>query len=61
MRLLTEDYYFVCRETLLDQAPMQHILAVLRGAEFRDALVKLPGYAASDTGAIKTRERGVSR
>jgi hypothetical protein len=33
---------------------MQHILAVLRGAEFRDALVKLPGYAASDTGAIKT-------
>ncbi|MGM4932336.1 substrate-binding domain-containing protein [Tardiphaga sp. 619_E2_N8_5] len=54
VRLLTEDYYFVCRETLLDQAPMQHILALLRSAEFHDVLVKLPGYAASDTGAIKT-------
>jgi molybdate-binding protein len=54
VRLLTEDYYFVCRETLLDQEPMQHILALLRSAEFHDVLVKLPGYAASDTGAIKT-------
>lgn len=54
VRLLTEDYYFVCRETLLEQESMKQILSVLRGAEFRDALVQLPGYAASDTGAIKT-------
>jgi molybdate transport repressor ModE-like protein len=54
VRLLTEDYYFVCRQTLLDQEPMKQILAVLRGNAFRDALAALPGYAASDTGAIKT-------
>jgi molybdate transport repressor ModE-like protein len=54
VRLLTEDYYFVCLKTLLDSEPMQHILSVMRGAEFHDALAKLPGYAADDTGAIKT-------
>jgi molybdate transport repressor ModE-like protein len=54
VRLLTEDYYFVCRQSLLDQQPMKQILAVLRGDGFRDALAGLPGYAASDTGAIKT-------
>lgn len=54
VRLLTEDYYFVCRETLLEQEPMKHILAVLRGVEFRDALAKLPGYAEADTGMIKS-------
>jgi molybdate transport repressor ModE-like protein len=54
VRLLTEDYYFVCLQTLLDSEPMQHILSVMRGAEFHDALAKLPGYAAADTGTIKT-------
>jgi molybdate-binding protein len=54
VRLLTEDYYFVCRQSLLDQEPMKQILAVLRGNAFRDAIAGLPGYAASDTGAIKT-------
>jgi molybdate transport repressor ModE-like protein len=54
VRLLTEDYYFVCLKTLLDSEPMKHILSVMRGAEFHDALAKLPGYAAADTGVIKT-------
>jgi molybdate transport repressor ModE-like protein len=54
VRLLTEDYYFVCRQTLLEREPMQQILAVLRGDKFHQALARLPGYAASDTGAIKT-------
>jgi molybdate transport repressor ModE-like protein len=54
VRLLTEDYYFVCLQTLLETEPMRHILSVMRGSEFHDALVKLPGYAASDTGTIKT-------
>ncbi len=54
VRLLTEDYYFVCRETLLDQEPMRQVLSILRGAEFHDALIKLPGYASADTGTIKS-------
>src|SRR4030088_1630917 len=44
VRLLTEDYYFVCLKTLLDSEPMKHILSVMRSAEFHDALAKLPGY-----------------
>lgn len=54
VRLLTEDYYFVCRLGLLEQEPMKRILSILRGAEFHEALRKLPGYAASDTGSIMT-------
>jgi molybdate transport repressor ModE-like protein len=54
VRLLTEDYYFVCLQALLDSEPMKHILSVMRGAEFHQALANLPGYSASDTGAIKT-------
>jgi molybdate transport repressor ModE-like protein len=61
VRLLTEDYYFVCLKTLLDSEPMKHILSVMRSAEFHDALAKLPGYAAADTGAIKTVNEVFSR
>lgn len=54
VRLLTEDYYFVCRQSFLEQESMKQILTVLRGPEFHVALAKLPGYAASDTGTIKS-------
>jgi hypothetical protein len=33
---------------------MKHILSVMRGAELHEVLAKLPGYAASDAGSIKT-------
>lgn len=54
VRLITEDYYFVCREELLATAPMRRLLDIMRGKEFQDAVAALPGYAAVDTGVIKT-------
>lgn len=54
IRVVTEDYFFVCRRSLLDTAPMKRILDVMRSAEFQDAIAALPGYMAVDTGAIRT-------
>ncbi|HWM83250.1 MAG TPA: substrate-binding domain-containing protein [Pseudolabrys sp.] len=54
IRVLTEDYYFVCRRSLLETAPMKRILDVMRGAEFQQVLADLPGYTAVDTGMIRT-------
>jgi len=34
IRLLTEDYFFVCRRAFLDTEPMQHVLSVMKGSEF---------------------------
>jgi molybdate transport repressor ModE-like protein len=54
VRLVTEDYFFICRKQLLELEPMKRILAVIRSNEFRDAISELPGYRCKDAGAIKT-------
>jgi hypothetical protein len=56
IHLVTEDYFFVCRKSLLDTAPMKRILDVMRGEEFHQAIVDLPGYTAVETGVIKSVE-----
>jgi len=50
--LLTEDYFFVCHRAFLDTLPMQHLLDLMKGEEFRDAIANLPGYSASNPGQI---------
>jgi molybdate transport repressor ModE-like protein len=52
IRLLTEDYFFVCKRGFLDTAPMQRILEIIRSADFRAAVATLPGYVPSDTGNV---------
>ena len=52
VRLVTEDYTFVCDRQNLETAPLQRVLAVMRGAEFRAAIDALPGYSARDPGAV---------
>ncbi len=54
VRLLTEDYVFVCHRRILDLPAMQRVLAVMRGAEFGAAISALPGYQAREPGTIKT-------
>ena len=54
VRLVTEDYFFICRKQLLELEPMKRVLAVMRSNEFRDTISELPGYRCKDAGAIKT-------
>lgn len=53
VRLVTEDYVFVCREMLLETEAMKQVIAVMQSAEFHAAVAALPGYLAEDTGAAK--------
>jgi molybdate-binding protein len=54
IRLLTEDYFFVCRRSFLETEPMQRLLEVVKGAAFREAVASLPGYRAVKTGEVST-------
>src|SRR6476469_5187990 len=54
IRLLTEDYFFVCRRAFLETEPMQRVLDVMKGREFHEAIAALPGYIAANTGAVST-------
>jgi molybdate transport repressor ModE-like protein len=53
VRLLTEDYVFVCIKPTLDTAPMKRLLGVMRDPEFHAAVAGLPGYAIKDSGVVK--------
>src|SRR6185437_8208732 len=46
VRLLTEDYFFVCKRAFLETEPMQRVLDIMKGGEFHKAVTTLPGYIA---------------
>ena len=52
VRLATEDYFFVCRKQMLENAAVKRMLAILRSEEFNNAVAQLPGYTTKDAGAI---------
>jgi molybdate transport repressor ModE-like protein len=54
VRLVTEDYLFVCRKQLLETDSMKRVLAVMKGEEFQAAVSRLPGYRSQDAGVVKT-------
>ncbi|HVX77791.1 MAG TPA: substrate-binding domain-containing protein [Bradyrhizobium sp.] len=54
IRLLTEDYFFVCRRSFLETEPMQRLLEVMKGREFQQAVTALPGYRTANTGSVST-------
>lgn len=54
VRLVTEDYFFVCRKQLLDLEAMKRVLSIMRGEEFQAAVSQLPGYRLNDPGSVKT-------
>jgi molybdate transport repressor ModE-like protein len=58
VRLVTEDYFFVCQKQLLELPAMKRILAVMRSQEFQDAIALLPGYRCKNPGVIKSVREG---
>ena len=54
IRLVTEDYLFVCRKQLLESDLMKRVLTVMKGEEFQAAVSLLPGYRSQDAGVVKT-------
>src|SRR5580700_6016432 len=54
VRLVTEDYFFVCRKQLLELDSMKRVLSIMRGEEFQAAISQLPGYRTKDAGSVKT-------
>ncbi|HTV94708.1 MAG TPA: substrate-binding domain-containing protein [Steroidobacteraceae bacterium] len=53
VRLLTEDYLFVCGKQIIEDPSVQRLLEVMRSEAFSAAIAQLPGYAAKDAGAVK--------
>ena len=41
VRLVTEDYFFVCRKQFLETEAMKRVLAIIRGEEFQAAISRL--------------------
>jgi molybdate-binding protein len=54
IRLLTEDYFFVCKRAFLETEPMRRVLDIMKGREFQEGVASLPGYVATSTGTVNT-------
>jgi molybdate transport repressor ModE-like protein len=54
VRLVTEDYFFVCRREFLEVESMKRVLAILRSDAFRSAIAQLPGYEPRNAGLVYT-------
>jgi molybdate transport repressor ModE-like protein len=54
IRILTEDYFFVCRQAFVETEPMRRVLELMKGDEFHRAIAALPGYQSAETGTVHT-------
>jgi molybdate-binding protein len=54
IRVVTEDYFFVCRKQTLELEQVKRVLAVMRGSAFDQAIAQLPGYTANHPGEVRT-------
>ncbi|QDH68760.1 substrate-binding domain-containing protein [Marilutibacter alkalisoli] len=52
--MVTEHYFFLCREEMLESGQLAELVDLLRGDAFRHALGQLPGYDPSYCGTVQT-------
>ncbi len=50
----SERYFLLCNEHSLAKPQFKVLLNILQGAEFSEAVNRLPGYVATDTGQVAT-------
>jgi molybdate-binding protein len=53
VRMLTEDYFFICKRAFLETEPMQRVLDIM-APRVHQAIAALPGYIAVNTAAVST-------
>ena len=61
VRLVTEDYFFVCHKQTLESDAVRRILAVMCSPGFHREIARIPGYAIQDAGQIKTTREVLRR
>jgi molybdate transport repressor ModE-like protein len=54
VRLVTEDYLFVCLKSALELPSMQRVLSIMQSAAFHAAISALPGYAIRNAGTVRS-------
>jgi molybdate transport repressor ModE-like protein len=54
VRLVTEDYIFVCHRRSLANPAVQRVLAVMGSPPFAAAIAALPGYSATAPGTVRS-------
>lgn len=52
--LQTERYFLLCDQPAMDTVVVQRTLEILRSTPFREAVNRLPGYHAADSGLVMT-------
>jgi len=57
VRLLTEDYFLVCRVEALEQEPVKQLMALMRSSAFHEAIMQLPGYTPKEMGQVRSIEQ----
>jgi molybdate transport repressor ModE-like protein len=60
VRVVTEDYIFLCNRRSLENTSVQRILDVMRSEEFGRAIAKLPGYSVSEPGTVRSLDEILS-
>jgi molybdate transport repressor ModE-like protein len=53
VRLLTEDYFFVCHAEAVEQESIKQLMALMRSSAFHEAILQLPGYTPKDMGQVR--------
>ncbi len=54
VRLVTEDYFFVCHAETLELEPVQRVIELMRSTAFHDAIMQLPGYNPKNMGEVRS-------
>ncbi|MEY4760431.1 MAG: hypothetical protein RLZZ200_287 [Pseudomonadota bacterium] len=54
IRLVTEDYIFVCHRRSVGSPAIQRVLSVMQSPQFSAAIGGLPGYSATEPGTVRS-------